>query len=279
MEIRIRFFIFIGLTLVCLFLNAQKNEEKRYVIIGSVIDRITQQPISFAHIHIPEKKMGTASDLYGSFNFEIGAIDTLNITAVGYYSNVIILSDSVFDGHIDLSIELIPRVYELEGVTISPYLSYEEFKRTILNYEPSLEQRIEEENLEIMARNLSMLASKVNALNYHLLHRPNEIPILKTKGPVSALYDLFSKEAKSDQKLLKLIARDLQQELLEQHQAEIKEKFNPTLVGSLTGLSDQGQISEFMNFCSFHDDLILYTSDYHFYTRIVACYQEYLIEN
>ncbi len=274
MKTRIMLSFLLCLLLSNLYLAAQ-NEKVQIIIRGIVKDKNTQEPISFAHIHIPEKNMGTASDLYGSFNFEIGAIDTLNITAVGYYSNVIILSDSVSDGHIDLSIELIPRVYELEGVTIVPYLSYDEFKRAILNYEPSLEQRIEEENLEIMARNLSMLASKVNVLNY----LPNEVPTLKMKGPVSALYDLFSKEAKSERKLLKLIARDLQQELLEKHQAEIKEKFNPALVGSLTGLSDQGQISEFMNFCSFHDDLVLYTSDYHFYTRIVDCYQEYLLEN
>lgn len=254
-------------------LIAQK--EKKQIIRGIIIDKITQTPISFAHIHIPEKNMGTASDLYGSFNFELEFIDTLNITAVGYYSKVVILSEVVLKKKVDLTIELIPRVYELEGVTIFPYLSYEEFKRAILNYELSLEQRIEEENLEILARNLSMLASKNNPLDY----LSDEVQGFRMKGPVSALYDIFSREAKLERKLLKFIARDLQQELLDQQQTRIKERFNSTVVSKLTGLSNPDQINGFMDFCSFHDELILNTSEYHFYSRVVECYQEYLAEN
>ncbi|MCP4551356.1 MAG: carboxypeptidase-like regulatory domain-containing protein [Bacteroidetes bacterium] len=265
MKIRIMLSFLLCLLLSNLYLAAQ-NEDVQIIIRGIVKDKNTQEPVSFAHIYIPEKNVGTVSDVEGEFKFKLSSIDSIVISAVGYEYQVIYFNDSVFNNELKLNISLIPKVYELAEVRINPYPNYIEFKRSILDYEMTSEE------ISIHALNNSLHRKRASSSR-----RPDPLYQYKfsvgllISSPVSAVSNIFSRWAKHQIKYQMLLMSD-------KLELEVKSKFNPEIVKSLTGMIDDDKITDFMNFCSFHDELILESSLFDLCDRIKECYKEYMID-
>lgn len=84
------------------------------------------------------------------------------------------------------------------------------------------------------------------------------------QGPISLLYDRFSKEAKSKRIYADLMKKDA---------AAVR--YNSVVIAKVTGLQDEVEIKKFIDFCAFRVEFILDATDYELYAAILDCYQDY----
>jgi hypothetical protein len=104
------------LILLFLFINIFEVAYNQ-VIKGTVLDNVTKSPIGFAYLYFSGTFAGTQSDQNGNFELDVSknASIPLTISTIGYYSSS--LTDfSTEKPHI---IYLIPKLYELKGITIN----------------------------------------------------------------------------------------------------------------------------------------------------------------
>lgn len=88
--------------------------------------------------------------------------------------------------------------------------------------------------------------------------------IFVAKGPISILYDHFSKEARSKRIYADLMRKDA---------AAVR--YNSVIISKITGLQDEEEIKKFIDFCAFRVEFILNASDYELYAAILDCYEEF----
>ena len=236
-------------------------------ITGSVNDARTGLPISFAHIYIPQKNVGTASNMQGEFRFELLPFDSISISAIGYDAQVVYLTDSVFDKKIALNIKLIPKVYDLTEVRIRPFPTYQELKREILDYEMTDEEIRMAELRKAFQRNLAMLSKGSSRLD-----GMDDAGGIRIGGPISALYNLFSKHAKNQRKYLKLVKADKTKEA-------VAKRVNFEVVSRLTGLKDPKEVDEFLAYCNLEDAFVIAATDIQLFTRISDCFEAFAALN
>jgi hypothetical protein len=84
------------------------------------------------------------------------------------------------------------------------------------------------------------------------------------QGPISFLYDRFSKEARSKRIYADLTRKDA---------AAVR--YNSVLITKITGLQDEQEIKKFIEFCALPVEFILNASDYELYATILDCYEEF----
>ncbi len=257
-----RFFllmIFAGLV------NSQVFASSQVKIKGIVKDQKSGIPISFAHIYIPELSLGTASNLQGEFKFELVKIDSITISAIGYIGQVIYLHDSVFEDKLTLNVSLIPKAYELAEVKIRAYPTYSELKRKILEYEMTPEEINMESLMKAFERNMAMLSRRSKPLDHM-----NDGGGFSVGSPVTAIYNLFSRDAKNEKKLRKLLIAD-------NLKKKVGERLSFELVSTLTGLKDKKEVADFIKYCNFDDLFVLAATDIQLYETIVERYKVYTL--
>lgn len=255
------------LLIIGIFLSCQLLASDEIAIKGKISDQLKHTPISFAHIYIPQKNVGTASNLSGEFSFELSAIDSLVVSAIGYEQQVIHLSDSVYKDQLELNIQLIPKTYKLAEVVIKPYPSYEELKRIILDYQMTPEELAIAELNKAFQKNLAMLSRRSNDLD----HRDSDGGI-SIGSPITAMYNLFSRRAKNEKKYQQLLLAD-------QTKFKVQERLSFEIVSRLTGLKDKEEIDEFIAYCNFPDSLVLGSTDIQLYDLITTYFKRYCASN
>lgn len=233
------------------------------IIKGIIQDQKSKLPISFANIYIPEKKMGTASNLYGEFKFELSLIDSILVSAIGYESRLIYLRDSVYSESLDLKIELEPKTYDLAEVVIRPFPTYEQLKREILNYKMTPEEINEKALAEAFRKNLAMLSRNTKPTDYM-----DDRGGINLGSPVTAIYKLFSRDAKNERKYNKLLIAD-------RIKLKVGERLNFEVVSKLTGLKEEKEVADFLEYCNIPDTFVLASTDIQLYNRIMECFREY----
>jgi len=83
-------------------------------------------------------------------------------------------------------------------------------------------------------------------------------------GPISMLYDQFSKEARSKKIYAGLMKKD-----------KAAVRYNNSLISKITGIKDEDEIQKFIDFCALQVQFILDSSDYELYAVIMNCYSEF----
>jgi len=86
------------------------------------------------------------------------------------------------------------------------------------------------------------------------------------QGPISFLYDKFSKEAMSKRIYAELTKKD-----------EAAVRYNKVVISKITGMHDEDEIRKFIDFCALRVQFILDASDYELYAAIMDCYQNFCI--
>ncbi|PKP34344.1 MAG: hypothetical protein CVU00_07275 [Bacteroidetes bacterium HGW-Bacteroidetes-17] len=248
---------------MAVLINLQMHLFSQVIFKGIVRDHKSGLPISFANIYIPEKRMGTASNLYGEFKFELNPIDSILISAIGYESQLIYLNDSVYKESIELNIDLVPKTYDLTEVVIRPFPTYDQFKREILNYKMTPEEINAKALQEAFARNLAMLSRNTKPTDYM-----DDRGGISLGSPVTAIYKLFSRDAKNEKKYNKLLIAD-------RTKLKVGERLNFEVVSKLTGLKDEKEVDDFIAYCNLPDVFVLACTDIQLYNRIMECYREY----
>jgi len=84
-------------------------------LFGSVIDSSSQVPVPFATIFNISMEQGTSSTLEGDFELEASIGDLIVISCMGYVRDTVEVI-----GNSPLTIQLIPKTIQLEGITIGP---------------------------------------------------------------------------------------------------------------------------------------------------------------
>jgi hypothetical protein len=212
---------------------------------------------------LPGKK-GGISDKNGYFYMQITSLDTLYISTIGYRTYTIVCRKLIEEKNLRLQIFLEPKVYELQGVDIVSFLTYEEFKVELLNIP--------------LQGELEFDFSFESSLYAQLLKAPASGNFgFGINGAISGIYDSFSREGKERRKLAQVKADD-------QKMDYIFSKFNPYMVQRATGLTNEEEIVKFMAFCGFSEYFLLNATDeelrratvkkYDYYIRKSSIYQK-----
>ena len=204
-----------------------------YIFRSRVIDDDSSDPVRDCHIINNTQRTATVSDINGDFKITANINDSITFSAVGYETLTIILTESMYD--YGLMIRLNPKTYQLEEVTIKPFIE----QPTITRWE------------------------------IYTTPLPNQGGINIPTGihPVTALYNLFSSEGKQQRYYQKLMD--------ETHDFMIiGEKFNGEMVAQITGLKDD-ELVRFMSWCNFSHDFLRNYSPETIKRAIRTKYQEY----
>lgn len=218
-------------------------------LLSTILNQKDSTPIGFVHIINLTTRHGVISDYNGKFNFTVDVKDTIKISVLGFESQKIV------GEQVPTVIYLTPKNYDLEEFTVLPYKDYEEFKEAFINLD------LPDSSLK-MNPHLFMFGEEM------FLYRAANNSGITIDGPISGLFDLFSKHAKSKRRYEDLLARD-------RYKSYLATKFNNKVVENATPLTDQKEIAYFMTYCDFSDDFLAQANSYDIVVQIQHCYKEY----
>jgi len=217
-----------------------------------VIDSMTRRPVPFAHIINTTRKTATISDTLGYFYIRTSPGERLQVTAIGFAARKISIAISILQTQFIRDILLQPIRYSIESVRVNPLGSYQQFKQRFITVDlPESEYQIHTSVLQEIDEGTDTL----------------DMLIMPMISPVTALYNLLSKEGKSKRKLRKL----LEQEAFER---QIDFKYSPDIVSHITGYTGF-ELYEFMDFCSFKKDFLLNATYYEITQAVLARQQQF----
>lgn len=219
-------------------------------IQGEVISNETGEVVPYVHIIDQTKNQGTISDLSGKFEIMIDPTDTLVFSAVGFEKLTIVLAHEAINLAEPVRISLTPSTYELAPVQIHAFKDEAGFKQDILNL------KLPDEKPKIVIPG-----------TYNGPRDPNARFSLAS-GPLSAVQNMFSKEAKELRKYNEVIKEYPREQA-------IVAKYNRQIVADITGLKDE-ELNDFMLFCKVPDDFILSANDYEIVLAVNNCYKDFL---
>lgn len=245
-----KYFLLAFISLSALTLFGQEKDSLFY-FRGQVISKEGKHPVAMAHVINVDKKWGVVADTLGYFNIWVKPSDSLNVSAIGFeylqYGVTGIINDSL------VKIYLQNRSYEIPEVSISYLGTYKEFEYKVINLKlPEIHFHPQIEGI-------------IKHVEFPLVMKPT------ITSPASLIYSMFSKEAKSIKKFIKLT----------ENQDEIdgvRERYNEQIIENLTGLSGL-EAQEFMKFCNFQDTYILSIDDYNLYSEILLRFNVFKIND
>jgi hypothetical protein len=217
------------------------KQDINYLFRSRVLNDSTSQAIRDCHVINKTQRTGTVSDANGDFKIMANANDSISFSALGYEKLTIALTDSMFNyGYM---VKLKPAVYPLSEVTVRPF------------------------QLELPS---------VSRFAVYTPPLPNQggikIPVPEAIAhPVTALYDLLSKEGKQKRHYKKVVEGTADYIL-------VGEKFNGEIVAKLTGLKND-ELVQFMSFCNFSKEFLLYYSPETIKRAIRIKYKEYTLSD
>ncbi len=219
-------------------------------LFARLIDMTDHSAVQFAHIVNLNTGRGNISDTLGYFGIMAHNMDMITVSAIGYFDYTFSVSDSMLASALVPAIKLRPRSYPIQAVNVNPLGTYKQFKYKVLNLE------LPESRYQIHPTVIRKIELGMDTLNV--------VQPMSLGSPITALYNLLSKEGKSNRKLAKI----LEQEELE---SLLYPKFNREMVGRVSGLEGI-ELNEFIEFCNFNPDFLLESTDY----QITQAIRKYL---
>jgi len=232
---------------------AQTGLTERITVRGVIKDS-ELNPVSYAHILSKSRNEGWVCDYDGKFRISVLPGDTLRISAVSFHHSILIIPETFEYRELSVVISMQKDTVNLKELIVHPW--------------PSTLNQMKREFMEIE------IEDPVANLNLHLfLPSPQEMRNLANPdggitmpGPISILYNKFSKEARSKRTYAELMKKE-----------KAGMRFNKTIVSRITGLKNDDEIKKFMEFCSLQIRFILESTDYELYAAIINCYDEYCL--
>ena len=217
-----------------------------------VIDSLTRKPVVFAHIINTTRRTATISDTLGYFYIRTSPGEQLQLTAIGFSASKLTIGYSILRSPILHDLLLQPIIYSIEAIRVNPLGSYEQFKQRFITVNlPESEYTIHPSVLQEIDEGADTL----------------DMLIMPIMSPVTALYNLLSKEGKSKRKLRKLLEE-------EEFDRQIDFKYSPDIVSHITGYTGF-ELYEFMEFCSFKKEFLLDATYYQITQAILAMKREF----
>ncbi len=121
-------------------LSAQNNLIQ---LSGIITDEQTNMPIPYAAIIDQNDFRGVNASMEGFFSIVVAKTDTLQFSALGFKSKYYVVPDTGSDKITSIAVLLNKDTITLEGVTIYPWPSPEDFRDAFLAYQENMEYRME----------------------------------------------------------------------------------------------------------------------------------------
>ena len=225
----------------------------RAIIRGIVADQRDSVAVANVHIINLSRSWGTTSSPTGSFSMMASAGDKILFQAIGFYKDTILITEHMLLQGENIDVWLSEQIYELPTVDIYPYATFTDFKYAFLNFkdpEPAID-----------------------------LHLPDPASIprngaeggITLNGPITYLYDRFSRRGKEMARYHELVG-----------QAEMDRRaervINVELVKRYTGIEDDREVYDFLEYCNLTSEFILAHKEYEVYSALLACFDQYCRE-
>jgi hypothetical protein len=118
--------------LVFIVLSGVNAQEKQPLQISGIVTDEFNNPLPYSHIIILSAGKGSIADKRGRFAFIVYPNDTLFISSLGYKREILVVPDTLDGIHYSVDIQLQKDTYEIEGVTVFPWATYEEFSEAFI---------------------------------------------------------------------------------------------------------------------------------------------------
>jgi hypothetical protein len=230
--------------------NPLKSQEQKKFLMGRVVSESSSVPVANAHIINLMSARGTHTSADGSFVILVAAEDRLLFQSIGFANDTLYISSEIFaEGYV--MVELAERIYELPQVDVFPYPTFTDFKFAFLN------RQVPDDTYELRLPELPNLT------------QPGEGFGVRIDGPITALYNQFSRRGRELREYQNVLVR----EDLRRRASRI---VNVEIVRRYTSLEDEAEIHEFLRFCNMTDEYILSAGEVKVYEQLLACYRQYL---
>lgn len=227
---------------------------------GSVIDKVSRKPVALATVQNLTLRRAVTSTESGQFRLTASPNDTLLISCVGYKAErVVVPADES-----ELLAEMVQEVKQLNEVVIKGWTESrfkEEFlKLNIHNNKPVIVIKAAPELVGKQLGNVGRMGYDYKTL----------APKMTLKGPVSALYGKFSKEAKNERKLQQF-------NQAESNKQRYSARLDPVWISRITDLKEE-RLTAFLKFCKLPETFVLEASEYDLIVAIRGCLKEFLVQ-
>lgn len=226
-------------------------KEEHITLSGQVVNKESGEAIPYVHIIDQTTHQGTTTDLAGKFQIKVNKTDTILFSAVGFEKDTLLLANEEIKNDYAVQILLKPSTLELAPVEIYAYKNEAAFKQAILDLNLP-----EEKHPNIVIPGTHAGQPKSLTGNFALA------------SPLTAVQNLFSKEAKELKKYQEVLSNYPREKL-------IREKYNRKVVEEITGLKDES-LNDFMLFCHVPDDFIIKANEYEIVLAVNKCYKDFL---
>lgn len=244
---RFRLLFAISFSISAGFVPLQSSAQESHAI-GYVYNSEDFSPLHNVHVINTKSNRGVVSGIDGKFLISASGSDTLFFRSVGFKDTLIVLT-----GPDEIRVFMTPAIYPIGEVTILPYGNYADFKQAFKNLEVDTPMRFDK--------------------SYFLsgqLPTPGQQGFgLTINGPITALYNAFSREGKQ----MRNYERFMKESAIHE---EVGRKYNVQIVRRLTGIEDDMEAIRFMQFCSLDTNFILKSTEYELLLAVKSCYESYL---
>lgn len=219
-----------------------------YLLKGHIINQENDEPVPLVTVYNKMRQRGITSDVSGKFliNFQPG--DSIIFQSLGF-ENFVWSVDEVNTNELNVVIRMQPKTYELKSVDVIAFKTAEDFKKHILSMDMPEEKKLEIPGLDIVKQE-----------NYG----EGKMVI---SGPVSFLYNSFSRRAIQQRQFLVTKANYEKQQLIASKYKEVVKK--------IIKVEDEEQLEEFMAFCKLQDSFIESANEYDLIVAVNKCYDEF----
>lgn len=226
------------------------GQEQEYLEIRGEVLRMDGMGVPFANIMSMEMQNGTAADYYGKFRFFVKAGDTLQISAIGFQTAEIAVPGHLEAGIYPLRVKLQTDTLELSETVITPWPeTWEEFRQAFVELDVPGETAVIEIPDEAIKQAIRDAKPEGG---------------LTLPGPVSLLYNAFSREARYKRKLESLKGESRRFEI-------IRKRIGPEVLANICGSEVRDVMERFVARCGITDAFLAEASELDLIQALYQC--------
>ncbi len=247
--------------------EAQVNLSSKSVLVEGFISNSGGKYIENVHVVDISGNRGTTSNWEGQFRIIAFPGDTIRFTCVGYIPFRVHVPFERQTPVVPLHIVLQVDTLQISGVNIYPW--------------PADARALKEALLAMEDQTPKVPDLKLNDPLYKASDLPTGSPpspnlpgmsnpglTYSIPGPITALYNAFSKTAKSQRKFESLVNDD-------QKKIVAASRYNPQVIRQITSFRSDKEIQDFMLYCNLSVDFIISSTEYNLYKAIHECLLAY----
>lgn len=234
-----------------LFLGLGKTVVAQQLVIieGRIVNKAGDS-LSNAHVLNLTKKIGTTSNQQGVFKIIASPGDSMMISSMGYKNYRATVPKVLPYKVLSIKVTMINDTFLLTETIIRAFpATYEQFKKEFVT-------------LKLKKNPNEKLFAKIIDKQY------NPKGGIVMKGPISAIYDAFSREGKLKRKMAELQYQDNLRGI-------VYDKIPKDLLIKAYHQKDEAALEQFLEFCQLPENLILNGSTYDLLVFMNQCYQRY----